>query len=257
MKKIKFSKKAAALAVASVILVGGAGAGTLAWLTADSDIVTNTFKDSDIEVTLEETTGNDYKMVPGWVIDKDPVVTVEANSEDCYVFLKVTKTVKAEDGSTNTAENAPTFDDYIYYAIDTGWKQLKDDSVTQNEISGVYYRTAIDVSTKKEYSVLAGGSKTDDMLTPSQSADDEEVNWKENQVLTRPSVTKDMMESADTYKPTLSFEAYAVQLWKTNKPVSSNYTNDDDYNSAVKAAQFTPYEAWCKVASSSSGTSGN
>ena len=50
-------KKGLALVLALTLLVVGAVAGTLAWLTAKSDTVVNTFTTSDITVKLKETTG--------------------------------------------------------------------------------------------------------------------------------------------------------------------------------------------------------
>nr|MDY5756504.1 hypothetical protein [Eubacteriales bacterium] len=85
-------KKGLALVLALTLLVVGVVAGTLAWLTAKSDVVTNTFTTSDINITLEETEGGtnkEFKMIPGWTIEKDPKVTVVAGSEDCYLFVKV------------------------------------------------------------------------------------------------------------------------------------------------------------------------
>ena len=59
-------KKGLALILALTLLTVGIVAGTLAWLTAKSDTVTNTFTTSDIKVELKETTGTEYKMIPGY-----------------------------------------------------------------------------------------------------------------------------------------------------------------------------------------------
>ena len=64
-------KKTIALVLACVICVGIGIGGTLAWLTATTDDVTNTFTTSDINITLAETK-TDFKMVPGCTIEKDP-----------------------------------------------------------------------------------------------------------------------------------------------------------------------------------------
>ena len=78
---------AVALVVTSVF-------GTLAYLT-DNEKVTNTFTVGLVDITLEETdiksggkttTGNAYHLLPGHTYTKDPTVTVEAPSEDCYVL---------------------------------------------------------------------------------------------------------------------------------------------------------------------------
>ena len=65
-------KKTLALLAALVLVIGCIIGGTLAWLTAKSDVVTNTFTTSDITVELKETTGTQYKMIPGYAIRKDP-----------------------------------------------------------------------------------------------------------------------------------------------------------------------------------------
>lgn len=103
-------KKGLALALALVLVVACAVGGTLAWLNAKTDPVTNTFTTSGIDITLTETTGKEYKMVPGYTISKDPTVTVEANSEACYLFVKV-----------ETSEN---FGDFLTYKIADGWTLL-------------------------------------------------------------------------------------------------------------------------------------
>ena len=50
-------KKTLALVLALTLIVVGVVSGTLAWLTAKSDTVVNTFTTSDIKVELKETTG--------------------------------------------------------------------------------------------------------------------------------------------------------------------------------------------------------
>ncbi|MEI3142371.1 MAG: TasA family protein [Oscillospiraceae bacterium] len=102
-------KKTLALVLALTLLVAGVVGGTLAWLTDQTAEVKNTFTVGDINIGLTETT-TDYKMVPGNTIAKDPTVTVKANSEACWLFVKVTE-----------SENLDTF---ITYAIAEGWTAL-------------------------------------------------------------------------------------------------------------------------------------
>lgn len=115
-------KKSLALLLAIAIVVVGVVAGTLAWLTAKSDTVTNTFTTSDIDIDLAETTGNDYKMIPGCDIKKDPTVTVNKDSEDCWLFVKLEK-----------SDNYGTY--LADYTIANGWEQLAGED-------GVYCRKA-------------------------------------------------------------------------------------------------------------------
>lgn len=195
-------KKGLALALALVLVVACAVGGTLAWLTARTDEVKNTFSTSDVGVELTETR-REYKMVPGWTIDKDPVAKVTSGSEDCYLFVKV--------------EKSSNFDGYMDFAIDSKWTLVPG---TEN----VYY-IEIDRADEKDvsYNILGAGKKTYDGV---------EYTWTQNQVLVKPTVTKDMMQKAETDEPTLTFTAYAVQLYKSN----SAENNEEN--------KFTPVEAW-------------
>lgn len=207
--------KSIALLLALALLAGGAVGGTLAWLLDSTDKIENTFSPSSIDVTLSETT-KAYKMVPGWTIAKDPKVQISANSEDCYLFIKVEKT----GGNVTIGEKTYGFDDFIAYAIADGWKTL--DVVTY---PGVYYME-IEGAEKKgtEYGILDSGSY-------------ETYTWSANQVLTKPEVTEEMMEALteETY-PKLNITAYAVQLYKSN------------------TVKFSLAEAWAQAAAMESGS---
>lgn len=132
-------KKGLALVLALTLLVVGVVAGTLAWLTAKSDVVTNTFTTSDIKVELKETTGTEYKMIPGYTISKDPKATVLDGSEECYLFVKL-------DESTN-------FKNYMTYEMADGWTALKG-------VNGVYYREVKTADIGTAYSVLKNNQVT-------------------------------------------------------------------------------------------------
>ena len=84
---------------------------TVAYLTS-TDTVTNTFTVGNVQIKLDEAKANldgtltdngttrvkanRYKLLPGHTYNKDPMVTVLANSEDCYVKMTVTFTKAAE-----------------------------------------------------------------------------------------------------------------------------------------------------------------
>lgn len=176
------------IAMAVVLLLGCVTGGTLAWLTSTTGAVTNTFTVGDINITLDETT-SDYKMIPGYTIAKDPVVTVEANSEKCYLFVKVTK-------STN-------FDNYMTYEMASNWTAV--DGAT-----GVYYRVVETSTSEQKFPVL-----------------------KDNQVSVRGTVTKAEMETANASKPTLTFQAAAVQYNKNN---TTEFTVAEAYAQAFPPA---------------------
>ena len=82
-------KKRLIVIVAVVLLCALAAGGTIAWLTASASL-SNTFTVGSIAITLTEPSWvQSSKLYPGAVIDKDPTVTVTANSEDCYVYAMV------------------------------------------------------------------------------------------------------------------------------------------------------------------------
>ena len=144
-------KKIAMSIVAVALVLCCAIGGTLAWLTDKTDPVTNTFTVGDINIELKETT-SDYKMVPGNTIAKDPKVTVKANSEDCYLFVKVTK--------------SGNFDQFLTYAMADGWTQYEG-------TTDVWYRTVPASNANQEFEVLKDskvtvkGTVTKGMMTSS------------------------------------------------------------------------------------------
>ena len=169
------SSKAFAAVLALVLVLGCALGGTVAWLVAKSDPVVNTFTYGDINIALTETTGEDYKIIPGVDIAKDPKVTVEADSEACWLFVKV------EEVGTFVAGK-------VTYSVANGWTAL--DGQT-----GVYYRevSAAEAKNGASYYVLAG--------------DRDHPNGVVN---VSDTLTKEDIEDITT-KPTLTFTAYAVQ----------------------------------------------
>ena len=84
-----------ALSLALICTVGA----TLAYLVATSNVVTNTFTYGNITIQLEETKGTlnaqdntrEFKnVIPGDVVEKDPVIVVTEGSEQCYVYVLIT-----------------------------------------------------------------------------------------------------------------------------------------------------------------------
>lgn len=104
---MKKKTKALAIVLCAALLVGASVLTTLAYLTAKTDTVTNTFvTGKNVAITLDESKvddeghiltgknaekvlGNQYTLVPGHSYDKDPTVHVSASSADCWVFVKV------------------------------------------------------------------------------------------------------------------------------------------------------------------------
>ena len=96
-------KRTLALILALVLVFGAAVGGTIAYLTSN-DSVTNTFTVGKVEITLDEakvdaygvadTTAdrvkaNSYKLIPGHTYTKDPTIHVDADSEKCWLFVKI------------------------------------------------------------------------------------------------------------------------------------------------------------------------
>lgn len=129
-------KKKVLSIVAVVLVLCCAIGGTLAWLTDKTGPVVNTFTVGDINIELTETTTN-YKMVPGNTITKDPKVTVKANSEACWLFVKV--------------EKSANFDSFMTYDMADGWTELP-------SVTGVYYREVAATTAATDFSVLQGNS---------------------------------------------------------------------------------------------------
>ena len=132
--KKTFGVKALAALAAVALALGCVIGGTMAWLTDKTDAVTNTFTTSNIEVTLAESENLDLKMIPGYTITKDPKVTVKANSEKCYLFVKV--------------EESDNFDNFMTYEIALGWTEL-------TEGSGVFYRIVDSSPEAQVFGILA------------------------------------------------------------------------------------------------------
>lgn len=154
---------------------------TVAWLVANTKPVINTFTYGDINITLKETdtnkdgdndpNTNQYPMLPGQPITKDPKVTFKANSENAWLFVKLEK-------STN-------FDTFMTFEIADGWTPL-------DGVSGVYYRTVDKADSDAEFNVIK----------------DNTVNVKDE--VTKEMLNALDANGAENY-PKLTITAYAVQ----------------------------------------------
>lgn len=120
------------LIIAAVLLVTVSIGVTVAVLVASSKPVINTFTVGGVNITLTETT-TEYKMAPGVTVAKDPTVTVLANSEESWLFVKVEK------------EN--DFDTFCTYEIQDGWTALEGQE-------GVFYQMVEQSSANQVFLVL-------------------------------------------------------------------------------------------------------
>lgn len=173
------SIKIVALIAAIVLVIGCTAGGTVAWLVSKPTAIVNTFTIGDINAELAETK-KAYNIVPGVDIAKDPVATVEANSEDCYLFVQLTE------------ENWPTFTEAdkttrkVKYEIAKGWTKLE-------SVDGVYYREVTKSGADQPFDVLQ-----DNKVTVSSTLTKEEANEMDLAIKT-------------TGAPELTVAVYAVQ----------------------------------------------
>lgn len=161
-------KKSLALLMAMMMIVGVAIGGTTAYLIAKTEKVENTFTLGKVEITLDEAkvgkdgkkivgegaervNKNSYQLIPGNVYDKDPIVTVKAGSEPCYLYVKV-------------EDNTPNVDFELNLKEINGWKAL-------DGVENVYYREVDASQAAKEFHIIK-----DDKITVSVDLTAEGMN---------------------------------------------------------------------------------
>ena len=152
-----------ALSLALVTVVGA----TLAFLLDESNVVTNKFTYGKIEIVLTENNKADQdgleftNVVPGDVLKKDPIVTVNAGSEACYVYVLIdnqlgdaasynidtTKWILVED-YTNATKKL-----YRYYEVVNALEAAKDLAVF-SELTFRPNLTSADLTTLKDKNVV-------------------------------------------------------------------------------------------------------
>ena len=144
----------AMLALTLVLAAYWAVGGTAAWLAAKSEPIASTFTFGDINITLTETDHQEQiKIIPGVDIPKALKVTVQADSVDCWLFVKV--------------EQTGTFvPDKVTYAIADGWTKGDGSQIPKN----VYYRQVNGATADSVFSVLK-----DDKITVSKELTKEEI----------------------------------------------------------------------------------
>lgn len=181
----RFSGKVLMPILALMLVLGSVVSGTVAWLVSKPDPVINTFTYGDVSITLTETdtkrdddndpNTNEYAMVPGQSITKDPIVTVLSGSEEMWLFVKL--------------DESDNFDTFLSYTVDGSWAQLEG-------VAGVYYRhiTAEEVAADNmEIHVLANDTVT------------------VNSSVTREMLQALNPDGQEPTYPTLTITAYAVQ----------------------------------------------
>ena len=158
-------RKALTMFCCALLLCAISIGATIAYLT-DTEAVTNTFVVGKVEISLDEsdvyefgqenipagkTHGekidnairvqeNEYKLFPGKTYDKDPIVHVNAESEDCYVFVQVLNEIAAIEDDTTIANQIAA----------NGWTKLAGETVEGD----VYYKVSNKADTDRELEVF-------------------------------------------------------------------------------------------------------
>lgn len=156
------SNKALLVLLALVLVIGCTVGGTLAWLTAETGTATNTFTVGDIgTLTLKEKKTavgadgviNNYTIVPGMDIAKDPMVsyTDKENAVDVYVFVKVGAegwTLSDKEYSINSGDTK-----LLRWTVGDTWTAVEGKT-------GVYYTTVDADSSLTDAEVIEGSTIT-------------------------------------------------------------------------------------------------
>ena len=206
---MKTKSKALLLALCAVLLVAASVLGTMAYLTSQ-DQVTNTFSVGSVAITLDEKDvdtdsntednvtvdgvirdkANGYKLLPGHQYDKDPIVHVDPDSEDCYLFVIVKNEIAdiesdAEGDKTVAAQMA-----------ENGWNEV---GTTEDSILYVYG------DVENPTAVEGGEDKT--VFTTFKIDGDNVVNVPEGETL-----PEGKLDLSDYENMTIVVTAYAVQM---------------------------------------------
>ncbi|MBR4693590.1 MAG: SipW-dependent-type signal peptide-containing protein [Bacilli bacterium] len=119
----------AALVLLLLLAIGG----VMAYFT-DSDAEENVFTIGKVDIELSEPTwvstgaAKAESMMPGDVIEKDPTVTVAADSEDAWVFVKVEVPCLGET-------------ELFTYSVNSGWTAIRETACTDGKAVKVYGHT--------------------------------------------------------------------------------------------------------------------
>lgn len=205
------AKKIVTAGLALVMVAGISVAGTLAYLTSDGGEVKNTFTVGSVTIDLTEgkyengvyteavrVDGEQSygKVTPNVKYDKDPVVHVKTDSEDCYVFVKVTNGISAyELGDTDD------YDPIATQIVGHNWTLL----TGVEGVNNVYYQK-VDVSE----------------LTGTSLREEDKENYKDLTVFDNFCLDGAKVTSSTTLDPII-VKAAAVQLAGFENDVAGAY----------------------------------
>lgn len=195
-RKRRGNAKVLATVLALTLALGCVAGGTLAWLTATTGPITNTFTIGDINISLSDTTGtfkgngttvstSETTYVPGQTITTKPTVTVEAGSEACFLFIHI-----EEKNNTFGTENKKV----IEWTLDNPSTSGDSDGKTWYEVKGYTgYYCAI--------------------LKKKPATDQNYALFTDNKLTVNADLTKSDIETMKTGGyPTITITAAAVQM---------------------------------------------
>lgn len=211
-------KKAFSLALAVLLVLGCSVGATLAWLTATTNEVKNTFTVGKVAITLQEheynsagntlkdgsktgetealVNANSYKLIPGSDMPKDPFVTVKADSEKCWLFVLVKE-------ENNVWDSDRSMQVVQFTLNNVGFSSLKFDNDEEMELADgceVLFKVVDASAVDQKFNVLAPyGYHTDG----SHSTGCVRIN---------PRVTQEWLDAHKSDLPSLTFTAAAIQF---------------------------------------------
>ena len=184
MQKKKILTATLASTLAATVI---AGAGTFAYLQANTGTITNKFgknAEEGLDITLTETgvtldnEGNGekiYEIKQNQQDDKDPTVTV-TNNIDVFTFVEIS--------DKTTLDN----NKIVNYLVDEGWTKMTDEladyELVNDEVTDVYYRIVAADADNKEFPVI-----------------------KDNEITYARNITGDKIDNDDV---TIAFQAFCI-----------------------------------------------
>lgn len=168
-------KKVISLCLCVALLAVAVIGGTMAYFT-DMDAATNTFTVGKVDIELEEPKweGNDQTLMPGTTLPKDPTITVQEDSEDCYLFVRLDMTryvpllaaflednnYEVEDLQKHSVREDFT-SQYLDGFVDANWTIMNEDEILTAVASGNPTHLIVDLG----YNVDGGVLEAEEAVT--------------------------------------------------------------------------------------------
>ncbi len=200
MQLRKLTRKSALALMSLVLVLALAVSFTAAYLWSVSNKgtpITNTFDTNDVEIDVDETTGDEYEILPGTSDPKDPSVTVTATTPT-YAYVVVTDNTQG----------------LVTWSPADGWELLESETDEETGIvTCVYYREVKPV-------VDEDGNKT--TVFTYDFLDDNEVHYDSRLTGADIKARREAAEAADEENGLyLSFLGYAIQKTPFDDPAKA------------------------------------